>query len=401
MTAVDVKFSLERAAQEQPRSSLYPTLHLISHVEILDRTTVNVVTHRPDPQLPARLSSRGGMILPRDYFEEVGMEHFSRRPIGTGPLKFVAWLADATIIFETNQRYWRSPAPFTRVIFKTYPDATTRAAALLAGQVDLITDVPPDHIKVIDNSGVATVVSALSTDLYRYPMNVSQAPLDKRLVRQALHLAIDRQAIVQQLWQGRGAVPRDLSPEHRRDGVELDAPRFRFAPQKARELLAQAGYHGEEIPIEAAKESPPPARELTEALATMFRRVGINARVYWLEAFEYVETFQGVFLSALTSFPLDSDNLWERVLPPGGLYDYWRHPTWDSLMDEVRSLHNQAARRIRYQQAAKLFWEEVPVIIVLQPDHIFGLRKDLRWREHGDGIVMVADFGAGVAPLSE
>jgi peptide/nickel transport system substrate-binding protein len=334
------------------------------------------------------------------------MERFSRRPIGTGPLKFVAWLADATLILEANQRYWRPPAPFTRVIFKAYPDVTTRAAALLAGQVDLITDVPPDRIKVIDSSGVATVVSAHSTDLYTYPMNVSQAPLDKRFVRQALHLAIDRQAIVQQLWQGRGAVPRDLSPERLSDGVDLDALRFRFDPEKARELLAQAGYQGEEILIEAAEESPAPARELTETLATMFRRVGINARVHWLENSAYVErlrrkTFQGIFLSALTFSPLDSDNVWERLLPPGRLYDYWRHPTWDSLMDEVRSLHNQAMRRIRYQEAAQLFWEEVPVIVVLHPDRLFGLRKDLRWRVHGDGIVMVSDFGAGVAPLSE
>jgi peptide/nickel transport system substrate-binding protein len=121
LTAEDVKFSLERAAHEQPCSSVFTSLNSISHVRILDSPTVNVVTRWPDPQLPARLSSNGGMILPGDYFEELGMERFSRQPIGTGPLKFVAWREDAGIIFEGNRQYWRPPAPYARVIFKAYP----------------------------------------------------------------------------------------------------------------------------------------------------------------------------------------------------------------------------------------------------------------------------------------
>src|ERR671937_136837 len=88
-TAEDVKFSLERAIAENPRTSVYAALNTIARAEILDQYTVNLVTTQPDPLLPARLSYYGGMMLPRQYFDKVGMEGFRKEPAGTGPTKFV------------------------------------------------------------------------------------------------------------------------------------------------------------------------------------------------------------------------------------------------------------------------------------------------------------------------
>lgn len=406
LTAEDVKFSLERAAHEQPCSSVFTSLNSISHVRILDSPTVNVVTRWPDPQLPARLSSNGGMILPGDYFEELGMERFSRQPIGTGPLKFVAWREDAGIIFEGNRQYWRPPAPYARVIFKAYPAPAARLTALLSGKADLVTGVSPDHMEEIDNSGVARVVSTLAAGSYAHPMNVRQPPLDNKLIRQALHLGIDRHAIVQQLWRGRAAVPTDVYPKLPGRRVALDAPYFRFDSETARELLAKAGCQGEEVLLEAAVGALTKPRELTETLASMFRRIGINARVHWLETPERVErlrqkTLPGMILSAPTSPLLDPDNAWWGIMRPGGLYDYWRHLTWDALMAEAQLLHAPTKRQARYQQAAEIFLDEMPVLIVLQPEELVAFRNELHWRARSDAVIRVSDIGAGEAPLSK
>src|SRR5687768_5206174 len=90
-SADDVKFSLDRAISENPRTSVFAALNTIERVDILDPSTVNIVTKQPDPLLPTRLSYYGGMMMPHQYFEKVGMEGFRKDPIGTGALKFVEW----------------------------------------------------------------------------------------------------------------------------------------------------------------------------------------------------------------------------------------------------------------------------------------------------------------------
>ena len=110
-SAEDVQFSLERAIAENPRTSVFAALNTIERVDILDPSTVNVVTRHADPLLPTRLSYYGGMMLPKQYFEKVGMEGFRKDPIGTGALKFVEWKKNERLVFEANKRYGRAPLP--------------------------------------------------------------------------------------------------------------------------------------------------------------------------------------------------------------------------------------------------------------------------------------------------
>src|SRR5919106_4057017 len=127
-TADDVKFSLERAIGENPRTSVFAALNTIERVDILDASTVNIVTRQPDPLLPTRLSYYGGMMMPKQYFEKVGMEGFRKDPIGTGALKFVEWKKNERLVFEANKQYWRAPLPYEKIIYKPYPETAARMA---------------------------------------------------------------------------------------------------------------------------------------------------------------------------------------------------------------------------------------------------------------------------------
>jgi peptide/nickel transport system substrate-binding protein len=155
-TADDVKFYLERAIADNPRTSVYAALNTIDRVEILDPLTINLVTKNSDPLLPMRLSYYGGMIMPKQYFAKVGMEGFRKAPVGTGPIKFVGWKKDERLVFEANKRYWRTPIPYDRVIYKPCPETAARIAALLAGDVDFSTAVPPDQVEVIKRRAART-----------------------------------------------------------------------------------------------------------------------------------------------------------------------------------------------------------------------------------------------------
>jgi peptide/nickel transport system substrate-binding protein len=396
-SAEDAQFSLERAIAENPRTSVFAALNTIERVDILDSSTVNIVTRHADPLLPTRLSYYGGMMLPKQYFEKVGMEGFRKDPIGTGALKFVEWKKNERLVFEANKRYWRAPLPYSRVIYRPYPETAARIAALIAGEVDLITAVPPDQVEVIEKSGTAKVEGALYAGFFAYYMNVKNPPLDNKLVRQALHYALDRQAIVKKLWRGRGVVPNDAYPNVDKIGYDNSKLPFEFDPKKAQELLAQAGYKGEEIVIESAVGYLANDKQLTETLGAMFQEVGIKAKVQLIEYSVRAQKMRqkaidGLLLGDPTSTLLDPDGMFWRLMQPGGLIDYWRNAEWDRLMGEARFLQDAQKRDALYKQAAKIFLDEVPVLIVLQPEKTFALKKDLDWKARSDEIVVVYDI---------
>ena len=396
-TAEDVKFSLERAIADNPRTSVYAALNTIERIEILDPFTVHLITRHPDPLLPTRLSYYGGMMLPKQYFDKVGMEGFRKEPVGTGPITFVEWKKDERLVFEANKRYWRTPLPYDRVIYKPYPETAARIAALLTGEVDFITAVPPDQVEVIDKSRTAKVEGALYAGFFSYTLNVKVPPLDNKLVRQAMHYALDRQAIVKKLWRGRGVVPNDAYPNVDKLGYDKAKPPFEYNPTKAKELLAKAGYKGEEIKIESAVGYLANDKQLTETVAAMFQDVGINAKVQLLEYSVRAQklrqkSLEGLLLGDPTSTLLDPDGMFWRLMQPGGLIDYWRHPEWDRLMGAARVLQDPKQRDAYYKRAAQIFLEEVPVLIVLQPEKTFALKKELQWKARSDEIVVVYDI---------
>jgi peptide/nickel transport system substrate-binding protein len=396
-TADDVKFSLDRAIADNPRTSVFAALNTIDRVEILDPATVNIVTKQPDPLLPTRLSYYGGMMLPKQYFEKVGMEEFRKNPVGTGALKFIAWKKDERLVFEANKQYWRAALPYEKVLFKPYPETAARIAALIAGEVDLITAVPPDQVTVIERSGTAKVEGALYAGFFAYYMNVKKPPLDNKLVRQALHYALDRQAIVKKLWGARGVVPNDAYPNVDKIGYDKSKPSFEFDPKKAKALLEQAGYKGEAIAIESAVGYLANDKQLTELLGSMFQEVGINAKVQMIEYSVRAQKMRqkaidGLLLGDPTSTLLDPDGMFWRLMQPGGLVDYWRNAEWDRLMGEARFIQDSQMRDVHYKQAAKIFLDEIPVLIVLQPEKTFALKKDLNWKARSDEIVVVYDI---------
>ncbi len=207
----------------------------------------------------------------------------------------------------------------------------------------------------------------------------------------------DRQAIVDKLWRGRGVVPNDAYPNVDKIGYDKHKLPFEFDPKKARELLAQAGYKGEEIVIESAVGYLANDKQLTETLGAMFQEVGIKAKVQLIEYSVRAQKLRqkaidGLLLGDPTSTLLDPDGMFWRLMQPGGLIDYWRHAEWDRLMGEARFLQDPHKRDALYKQAAKIFLEEVPVLIVLQPEKTFALKKDLNWKARSDEIVVVYDI---------
>jgi peptide/nickel transport system substrate-binding protein len=208
------------------------------------------------------------------------------------------------------------------------PETAPRIAALLKGEVDAITQLPPDQEDRVAANASTRVAGALYAGLYVLAVNSKRPPLDNPLVKQALSLAIDREAIVKELWRGRGIVPN--GPIAKGDNhFDASLPPLAYNPAEAKERLKKAGYKGEEVFIETTVAYVAQDKAMSEAIAAMWKDVGVNVKV---EVIEYSvraqknreKSFKGVFWSDPTSTLSDPDGMMWRLLGPGGPQDYWR-----------------------------------------------------------------------------
>src|SRR5262249_10882068 len=191
--AAAVKFSVERMLDPKQGAPGRTSIATIDHVEVVDPATVNIVTKAPFPLLPVRMSPGhcGTVgIVPPKYLAQVGDAGFGVKPIGTGPYRFVEWVKDERLGPEAHQGHHQSAPPIDRLVFRPVPELTTRVAALLAGQADLVSDIPPDQVGKIKASGVARVeVSTLGgfVIMVKITNYLMPGPWQDAKVRQAMN----------------------------------------------------------------------------------------------------------------------------------------------------------------------------------------------------------------------
>ena len=382
-SSADAKSSIERTYDPNAKTMVATALSTIEKVEAPDPETLVITTKKPDPLLPARLAFYGGQIVPKKYLESVGAEAFNAKPIGTGPVRFVSWTKDDRLVLEANPDYWGGKIEVDRINFRSIPETAPRLAALLKGEADVITQLPPDHYDRINANASTQVRGALYAGLYVLAVNSKRPPLDNPLVKQALSLAIDRDSIVKELWRGRGIVPSGpIAKGDNHFDAKLPALAFDAAEAKAR--LKKAGYKNEEIVLETTVGYVANDKPMAEAIIAMWRDVGVNAKV---EVIEYSvraqknreKSFKGLFWSDPTSTLGDPDGMMWRLLGPGGPQDYWRDPKFDELGAAARFSVDEKFRGQAYRDMTKIFLEHFPWLPVVQPYEDYGVQKVVDW----------------------
>jgi peptide/nickel transport system substrate-binding protein len=378
-TSADAKFSIERTYDPAAKTMVATALATIERIEAPDAHTLVIHTKKPDPLLPARLGFYGGQIVPKKYLESVGNDTFNAKPVGTGPVRFASWVKDDRAVLDANPDYWGGKIDVDRWIMRPIPETAPRIAALLKGEVDVITQLPPDQGERVAGNATTRVAGALYAGLYVLAVNSKRPPLDNPLVKQALSLAIDREAIVKELWRGRGIVPSGMIAKGD-NHFDPSLPLLPYKPAEAKERLKKAGYKGEEIFIETTVAYVAQDKAMSEAIAAMWKDVGVNVKV---EVIEYSvraqknreKSFKGVFWSDPTSTLGDPDGMVWRLIGPGGPQDYWREAKFDELGNAARFSVDEKFRGQAYKEMTKIFLEHFPWIPVIQPYEDYGLQK--------------------------
>jgi peptide/nickel transport system substrate-binding protein len=378
-TAADVKFSIERTYDPSMKTMVSSVFTTVDRIETPDAQTVVFHTKKPDPLLPARLAFYGGQVVPKKHLERVGGDAFNAKPVGTGPVRFASWAKDDKLVLEANPDYWGGRIDVDRVVFRPIAETAPRVAGLLKGELDAITQLTPDHWDRVNQNATTKGASALYAGLYVLGTNSKVAPLNNWTLKKAMQLGVDREAIVKELWRGRGVIPS--GPIAQGDNhFDASLPPLPYDPKEAKERLKKSGYKNEPIHIETTVGYTANDKVMSEAIAAMWKDVGINVVVEVVEFSVRAQknrerTFKGLWWSDPTSTLRDPDGMMWRLMSPGAPHDYWRHPEFDELGNAARFSIDEGFRAKAYKRMTELFLEFNPWIIVIQPNEDYGLQK--------------------------
>ncbi|MBM2825935.1 MAG: hypothetical protein HW402_1599 [Dehalococcoidales bacterium] len=289
LTAKDVKFSLERFMQS---GSSQPFLRRATKsIEIVDDYTVRVYTNDVqifyDTILSHQEGGGHGQVMPKDYFERVGAEGFQRRPVGSGPFKFVRRIPGDMVEYEALDKHWRTTPEFKKLTLVLMPEETTRVASLKTGEIDF-SDIGLEAAVNLEQAGFRIVFEEERGPTIHLlgAFEDAAGPIGDIRVRQALSLAINRDEMRKTFFMGKAGPPAppgigELSDVNVPWWKEYAAKVYRYDPEEAQRLLKEAGYsQGFNIKINAASVAGAPyLPKMAEVVQGYWLKVGVKAEV--------------------------------------------------------------------------------------------------------------------------
>ncbi len=400
--AAAVKFSIERMLNPKQGAPGRTSIATIDHVDAIDPYTVNVVTKAPFPLLPVRMSPGhcGTVgIVPPKYLAQVGDAGFAVKPVGTGPYKFVEWVKDERLVLEANKDYHRGPPAIERLIFRPVPELTTRVAALLAGQADLVSDIPPDQTGKIQQSGTAKVeISTLGGFVIMVKMTnyLMPGPWQDVRVRKAINYAIDMDTIIKTVLEGHGHV-LGVPLEKEAFGFNPSIKWYGYDPERAKALLREAGYpNGFEMTLHAPNRRYMNDIEVMQAMAQMLDKVGIKAKVEVWEQSIYTTKWRKrellpAYMTAWGGAGVFDGDLLTSSLHSKSALAIFKNEALDKMLEEAQATNDPERRKAIYWKAQELILEEAPIIKAYQQAHIFGVSNRLDWKPWVDNMLFLYD----------
>lgn len=394
-TAEDVKFTLERVANDETLRD-YQNYRQIDEVEIIDDYTVRIHTDGPEPVLLNRISRLGSGMLPSEYIEEHGWEHFLENPVGSGPYKYVEWIRDDRVVLEINEDHYDGRySEWDKLVFRAIPENSTRVSEALTGGVDIAANIPPsDWDRIEENDGTSLITGPSNRTMIFFVRHQEGYPTADLRVRQAIDLAIDNQAVIDHVLGGKGT-PTITRVNPGNVGVNEDLHNtYNYDVEKAKELMAEAGYEdGFEMTIQSPNGRYPQDRETVEVVAGMLSEIGIEAKLEFMEWGAFVEMRdanenEDMYLLGLSSSLYDSAQSLDY-------YGSWlaeehigyKNEEIDELLQEAEIGMDQDQRIEQYQRVQEIAAEELPHINLHQLEQAFAVSDRINFTPSLDELI--------------
>ncbi|MTH96750.1 ABC transporter substrate-binding protein [Roseibium sp. RKSG952] len=348
---------------------------LIKEIVKVDDYTVKFVLNRPEAPMIANLGMDFASILSAEYAEQLEKagtkEQLNQQPVGTGPFSFVGYQKDAVIRYQGFADYWDGKQPVDNLIFAITPDAAVRLQKLKAGECHVMPYPAPADIADIRDDANLTLMEQQGLNVGYLGYNTKMPPFDNRQVRKALNHAINKQAILDAVFQGSGQAAKNPIPPTMwsyNNAVEDDD----YNPELAKEMLAAAGVEDLSMKIWAMpvqRPYNPNARRMAEVIQADFANIGVNVEIVSYEWGEYLARSKdverdGAVLLGWTGDNGDPDNFLAVLLGCDGVGGsnraQWCNEEFEALIQKAKVTNDKAERTKLYEEAQVVFKEEAP-----------------------------------------
>ncbi|MCC7428744.1 MAG: ABC transporter substrate-binding protein [Alphaproteobacteria bacterium] len=409
-TSDDVAFTFRRAPSVPNSLGSYGSFFRdVAGVTIVDPMTFRVQTRGPAPLIVGDLSNI--FIISRKHGENATTDDYNsgRAMIGTGPYRFAAYQPGVHVTYARNDSYWRVREPWERAVFRIIPNNAARVAALLAGDVDVIADLPTTDVERLRSDPRLSVFTIAANRLVFLTMDITgealktghisgpngealpRNPLDDRRVRQALSMAINREGLVNQINQGQAVLTGQYVPEGFFGYVPDLAPE-RFDPEGARRLLAEAGWGGGfRITLATSNDRIINSARMVQAIAQMWQRIGVQTNVELMPHAVFSRRRENFELPMfMSSWGNDTGEALSTLVPQIGTRDRNRglgsanrvrysNAEFDNLLMLASRELNEEKRFDLIVRATRMAREEAVMQPVLLQVNNWGARKGIRY----------------------
>jgi peptide/nickel transport system substrate-binding protein len=359
-------------------------------LEALDDQTVQMVTATPMADLL-------DLIVDIPIIPQGALTGLPQTPVGSGPYRLVEEGSNL-VVMEAFDQYWDGTPPVRRIFWRAEPDAGRRVDMLLAGEVDLITQVPLDQRRAIEENTVVDLVIAPSSVCAVFMCNAQAGVCADRRVRQALNYALDMSAIIDEVMAGT-AEPLNGPLTLLHFGSDPDTPPYPYDPEKARELLADAGYgDGMRLVLNVPTVLPDEATHLAGLMADYYAKVGVDTEIKeFSDRPGYADRVKAKQIDDACCFdssPLSTFRPLREKFHSGIRGPWWQgyvNGEIDKLLDQAQATTDSAERQQVYRRAYRIIRDDAPWIFFYSPTLAWGIGPRARgWKPTIDGLVKLA-----------
>ena len=386
-TAADVKFSFERLGNPEV-SEFLNTGKQISAVEVLDDHTVVIKTSEPIPWFANNMHQI--FIMDKESTEARDSGEVQNRPIGTGAYKLEEWVKGSYVRLVANEDYWEGAPAIKNVEIRPITEASTRFAALVSGQAEIVTGVPVElYEPVVSNAKLEVVSRPARRSIFLALGNKAEDPWSDIRVRKAMYMAINEEEIIEKVMRGH-ATPAAQIPDPPTIGYNADLKRLSYDPDMAKKLLTEAGYpNGFEVTLTGPNDRYVQDEKICEAVAKYLAKVGIKVNldvkpksIFFPEVadgvldFYLIGWFDGTYDMGRTYFKIAHSRDAEKGF--GGLNGAaYSNTELDKLLESTAKILDTEKRKETLQRLNKMAMDEQIVWIPLHyQEDLYAIQKN-------------------------
>jgi dipeptide transport system substrate-binding protein len=381
---------------------------LIKEIVKVDDLTVKFVLTRPEAPFIANMAMDFASVVSKEYADKLQadgkMADLNNAPVGTGPFQFVAYQKDAVIRFKSNADYWNGKQPIDDLVFAITTDNSVRMQKLKAGECHVAPYPNPADLEGLKADPNLQVMEQAGLNVGYLAYNTQQKPFDDVRVRKALNMAVNKQAIMDAVFQGAGQPAKNPIPPTMwsyNDAV-VDDP---YDPAAAKKMLEEAGVSGLKMKVWAmpvARPYNPNAKRMAELIQADFAAVGVEVEIVSYEWGEYLKISRdvnrdGAVLLGWTGDNGDPDNFLAVLLGCGAVGNnnraQWCNKTFDDLIQKAKITADQSERTKLYEEAQVVFKQEAPwatiahsVVFMPMSKKVTGYKMDPLGSHRFDGV---------------